>query len=193
VKRFCLVRHGQTDWNLEGRFQGQSDVPLNQTGRGEAQSLAGQLSSQSFSAIFTSDLLRAKETADVIAEVLGVPVTPEPRLREINQGEWEGQFVEVIRARNSTLWEQRTIDPANFHPPGGESVAEVAERTQAAMRNITHHYPTGSVLIVSHGLALATIICQNSGIPLGQAFNHIPENAIPTWVDWKESPQQNSL
>jgi broad specificity phosphatase PhoE len=114
-------------------------------------------------------------------------VTLEPRLREINQGEWEGQFVENIRARNAEHWDRRTIDPTHFHPPGGESVAEVAERTQAAMRNIAHLYPTGSVLIVSHGLALATIICRVNDFPLGEAFSHIPENAIPTWVEWKKS------
>jgi alpha-ribazole phosphatase/probable phosphoglycerate mutase len=187
VKRFCLVRHGQTDWNLEGRFQGQSDLPLNQIGRAEARSLAGQLRDQSFAAIFTSDLMRAKETAEIIGEEMGLQVTQEPRLREINQGEWEGQFVEDIIARNAELWDQRTIDPANFHPPGGESVTEVAERIQAAMRNIAKLYPTGTVLIVSHGLALATIICRERGIPIGEAFKHIPENAIPTWVDWKES------
>ncbi len=187
MKRFCLVRHGQTDWNLEGRFQGQSDLPLNQIGRAEARSLAGQLRDQSFAAIFTSDLVRAKETAEIIGEEMGLQVTQEPRLREINQGEWEGQFVEDIIARNAELWDQRTIDPANFHPPGGESVTEVAERIQAAMRNIAKLYPTGSVLIVSHGLALATIICHERGIPVGEALKHIPENAIPTWVDWNES------
>lgn len=188
MKRFCLVRHGQTDWNLGGRFQGQSDTPLNQTGRTEAHSLAGQLKGQSFAAIFTSDLIRAKETAEIIAEVLGLPVTLEPRLREINQGEWEGQFVEDIKARNAEHWDQRTIDPANFHPPGGESVAEIAERILDAMRNIVRLYSSGSIIIVSHGLALATLICREGGFPLGEAFRHIPENAIPTWVEWKEFP-----
>jgi broad specificity phosphatase PhoE len=180
------VRHGQTDWNLQGRYQGQSDVPLNQIGRAEAQSLARRLISQNFVAIYTSDLKRARETAEIIAGVLQLPVTPEPHLREINQGEWEGQLVDVIKARYAELWRQHTIDPANFHPPGGESVAEVAERVQSAVRNIAHLYPTGSVLIVSHGLALATIICRGLGIPVGKAYNQIPENAVPVWVDCKE-------
>ena len=186
MKRFCLVRHGQTDWNLEGRYQGQSDVPLNQIGRAEAQSLARRLIGQSFAAIYTSDLKRARETAEIIAKVLHLPVTPEPRLREINQGDWEGQFVEVIKAHYAELWRQRTIDPASFRPSGGESVAEVAERVHAAVRNIAHLYPTRSVLIVSHGLALATIICRGRGIPVGKAYDQIPENAVPIWVDWKE-------
>jgi broad specificity phosphatase PhoE len=184
--RFCLVRHGQTDWNLEGRYQGQSDVPLNQTGRAEAQSLAWRLRDQSFAAIHTSDLKRARETAEIIAEVLNLPVTLEPLMREINQGGWEGQFVEVIQARFAELWEQRTMNSASFRPPGGESVAEVAERVYAGMRNIAKCYPIGSVLIVSHGLALATIICREHGIPVGMAYHHIPENTVPFWVEWKD-------
>jgi probable phosphoglycerate mutase len=184
VKRFCLVRHGQTDWNRAGRYQGQSDVPLNQTGRAEAQSLAGQLSDHIFVAIYTSDLKRTTETAEIIGEVLRLPVTPEPRLREIDQGEWEGQFVDVIRARHAELWEQRGMDPASFRPPGGESVGEVFERMQNALNDIAQLYPTGNVLIVSHGLALATIICREQGIPVGKAYEQIPENAKPIWVDW---------
>jgi broad specificity phosphatase PhoE len=167
MKRFCLVRHGQTDWNLEGRLQGQSDVPLNQTGRAEARSLTRQLS-------------------DIIAGVLELPVTTEPRLREINQGEWEGQFAEDIKARHDEHWEQRNVDPIHFRPPGGESVAEVADRTQDVMSYIAHQHPFGSILVVSHGLALATIICREKGISLGKAFNNIPNNAFPVWVDWKE-------
>jgi broad specificity phosphatase PhoE len=180
------VRHGQTDWNLEGRFAGQTDVPLNQAGRAEAQSLAGRLSGYSFEVIHTSDLNRSMETAEIIAEVLHLPIMPEPGLREINQGEWEGQFVEDIKTKNAGLWEQRMIDPANFHPPGGESIAEVDERVHAAVRKIAQSYPSGAGLIVSHGLALATIICRAHDIPVEKAFNHIPENAVPIWVDWME-------
>lgn len=187
MKRFCLVRHGQTDWNLEGRFQGQSDVPLNRTGRGEARLLAKQLSSNSFAAIYSSDLKRAMETAEIIGEAVGETVTPDARLREINQGEWEGLFVEDIRSRNSELWERRTVNPAHFHPPGGESVSEVAKRTYAAMDDIDRLVPKGAVLIVSHGLALATIICRENGFTLEKAFSHIPENAAPVWVDWKKA------
>jgi probable phosphoglycerate mutase len=111
MTRFCLIRHGQTDWNLEGRYQGQSDVALNSVGKAQAHTLAGQLSGQSFSAIFSSDLIRAKETADILASALKAPVKVDPRLREINQGEWEGQLVEVLKAKYNGLWEMRTADP----------------------------------------------------------------------------------
>jgi broad specificity phosphatase PhoE len=186
MSRLCLIRHGQTDWNLEGRYHGQSDVPLNENGRTQARALAQQLQGQAFVAIYTSDLQRARETAEIIAAVLHLPVTLEPRLREINQGEWEGQLADVIKLRYAELWQQRILDPTNIRPPGGETVEEVAWRVYAALNDIARLHPTGSVLIASHGLALATVICELHSIPLGQAYTMIPNNAEPIWIDWEQ-------
>jgi alpha-ribazole phosphatase len=186
MSRLCLVRHGQTDWNLEGRYQGQSDMPLNETGRAQARALAQQLQDQPFTAIYTSDLQRARETAEIIAASVHLPVTLEPRLREINQGKWEGQLVEGIKARYAELWQRRTVDPTNVRPPGGETVGEVARRVYTALNDIARLHPTGCVLIVSHGLALATVICKVRGIRVGEAYTVIPDNVVPIWVDWVE-------
>ena len=184
MTRFCLIRHGQTEWNLEGRYTGQSDVPLNQTGRAQADILAQQLHDQSFAAVYSSDLKRAKETADIIATSVHLPVTVEPRLREINQGEWEGQLADVIKAHYAELWQQRNADPACVRPPGGETVGEVAQRVVAMLDDIARIHPNATVLIVSHGLALATVICKVNSIPIGQAYSVIPDNTEPIWVNW---------
>jgi broad specificity phosphatase PhoE len=181
----CLVRHGQTDWNLEGRYQGQSDVPLNEHGWAQANALTRRLQHQEFAAIYASDLLRAKQTAEIIAALHDLPVIVEPRLREINQGDWEGQLVDVIKDRYATLWEQRLVDPASVRPPGGETVGEVAGRVYAALDDIALRYPAGTVLIASHGLSLATVLCKVRSIPVGQAYTVIPENAHPVWVTWQ--------
>jgi broad specificity phosphatase PhoE len=186
MTRLCLVRHGQTDWNLEGRYQGQSDVSLNGNGCAQSRSLAEQLKGQPILAIYTSSLQRAKETAEIIAAAVHLPITSEPRLAEINQGEWEGQLVDVIKARYTELWHQRTVDPASLRPPGGETVEEVARRVHAALNDIAHTYPTGLVVVVSHGLALATVLCKVRGLSIGQAYTLIPDNAKPLWVDWVE-------
>ena len=180
----CLVRHGQTDWNLEGRYQGQSDVPLNEGGRTQARAVAGQLRVACFAEIYTSDLKRAKETADIIARHLHLPVTLEPRLREINQGEWEGQLVEVIKNRYARLWEERVRNPVMIRPPGGEALQEVAVRVYAALNDVARLHPESPVLIVSHGLALATAICRVRGVSIAQAYCMIPVNAEPIWIDW---------
>jgi probable phosphoglycerate mutase len=184
MTRLCLVRHGQTDWNLEGRYHGQSDVPLNQHGREQARQLAQQLLGQIFAAIYASDLWRARETAEIIAQVLHLAVNLDVRLREINQGAWEGQLVEAIKEQYIGLWRERARDPGNVRPPGGETVGEVAERVYAALDDIVKANPEGPVLVCSHGLALATVICRVQNIPTGQAYNIIPDNTTPIWVDW---------
>lgn len=185
MTQLCLIRHGQTDWNLEGRYQGQSDVPLNEKGLAQARSLIQQLDGQPFAAIFSSDLKRARQTAEHIAKHLGLTVQIEPRLREINQGEWEGVLVDEIKARYAEIWSQRTVDPASVRPPGGETVGEVARRVYAALDDISRLFPTGRVLIVSHGLSIATAVCRERGIPVGQAYTVIPDNVQPVWMEWQ--------
>jgi broad specificity phosphatase PhoE len=159
-------------------------VPLNNKGIEQSESLIEKLKDQNFSAIYVSDLMRAKQTVEPIANMLGLPIQVEPRLREINQGEWEGVLVDEIKARYAEVWSQRTVDPANVRPPGGETVREVAERVFAALDDIAHIYPNGRLLIVSHGLSIATAICRDKGIPVGQAYTVIPENVQPVWMDW---------
>ena len=194
MTHLCLIRHGQTDWNLEGRYQGQSDVPLNETGLAQARSLIEKLNGHSFNAIYVSDLKRARQTAAPIAKLLGLEVQIEPRLREINQGKWEGVLVDEIKARYAELWSQRTVDPASVRPPGGETVGEVAERVYAALDDISRLFPNGRVLVVAHGLSIATAICRDKGIPVGRAYTVIPDNVQPVWMDWKfdEKPALNS-
>ena len=182
---FCMVRHGQTDWNLEGRYQGQSDVPLNSTGLVQAGNLARALQKEHFDAVYSSDLTRARETAQAIVSVNGnLPIHFDPRLREINQGQWEGVQVEEIQKKYASLWQAHIDDPVQVRPPGGENVAEVFQRVKAVMDEISKNFPTGKVLVVSHGLVIATILCTVNGIPLGQAYHYIPENSVPIWLTW---------
>lgn len=193
MTRFCLVRHGQTDWNLEGRYQGQADVPLNATGLAQAQALARKLKDECLDAVYSSDLTRALETAYSIAAVHeDLPVHVDPRLREINQGQWEGVQVEKIRERFTELWHARQVDPVSVRPPGGETVGEVFQRVKAALDDLAGEYPGGKVLIVSHGLALATVLCSVNGISIGQAYQHIPENSTPVWITWSNSSSSGS-
>jgi len=190
MTRFCLVRHGQTAWNLEGRYQGQSDIPLNAAGLEQARELARTLQNVRFDAVYSSDLVRALETANTIIALQDhLQVHVDPRLREINQGEWEGVQIEEIRAHYAHLWQARQVDPVNLRPPGGETVGEVFQRMHSALDEIAGLYLGGNVLVVSHGLALATILCFIQGFPIGQAYLHIPDNSVPIWISW-QSPAQ---
>jgi broad specificity phosphatase PhoE len=187
MTRLCLIRHGITDWNFEGKYQGQSNVPLNDAGRIEVNELAKQLKKLTFSAIYSSDLQRAFETAEIIAKHLDLPIRIDSRLREINLGEWEGRNVNEIQSNYANLWIQRHQDPINARPPGGETLAEVAARVYTAIDEIASQTLDKSCIICSHGITLATIICKARKINLGLAYEVIPDNAKPLWVNWNGS------
>lgn len=186
-----LVRHGQTDWNLAGRWQGQaSDAPgLNDTGYAQALTIHEQLKGIEISAIYSSDLLRARQTAELIAKPMGLPVTLEPRLREINLGVWEGMPSEEIEAKYPRELAERARNPFRTRAPNGESPSEVTERVLAAINEIADKHRNESILIVAHGISLAVIICHSEGFPMEDVYLHIPDNAQPYHVQW---PQKNS-
>ncbi len=179
-----LVRHGQTDWNVLGRYQGHTDLPLNAVGQAQAQALARQLTGNPLAAIYSSDLRRARETAEVLAEALGLAVQPDPRLREMNLGAWEGQTVAEIVQRYPEAWAARTRDPLHARAPGGESVVEVAGRVTAAAESIAAVHPASQVLVVAHGVVLATLCCLARRQPLADVYNAIPDNGRPVIVRW---------
>lgn len=172
-----LIRHGQTDWNLEGRYSGQSDVPLNETGHKQAQNVAERLRGERIDAFYSSDLVRAYKTAETIAQAHNLPVHTERRLREINQGEWEGMLFADIRARFAREFERRAANPLDVAPPGGETVGEVKQRVLAALDDIVNEHPDGRVLIASHGLALAIIKAHVADRPIEEVWDLIPANA----------------
>lgn len=189
MTEFWLIRHGETDWNIEKRFQGQTDIPLNANGRLQAYELAERLNGTHFDAIYSSDLGRARETAEIIAAQVQVPVQFDIRLREIRHGAWEGQTLDPDKSL-----EMRSLyaDPLNAHAPGGETLAQVAARTAQALDEIASKFPDNHVLVVAHGVSLGVIICQAEGYPLGLAGQNRPENCtarIVTWISHSQVTQ----
>jgi broad specificity phosphatase PhoE len=184
---FWLVRHGQTDWNLTGRWQGQASFApgLNETGRAQVQAMRDQVRDGKLSAVYSSDLPRARQTAELIAEPLGLTVTLEPRLREIDLGLWEGMRLEEIERKYAGELDKRTRDPFHSRAPHGESLQEVVQRVLAAMDDIARKHLGESVLIVSHGISLAVIICRAEGFPMQDVYQHIPDNARPYRIQWQ--------
>ena len=139
--RIILARHGETDWNLERRWQGHSDRPLNETGRAQAEELAEQLAGEPISAVYSSDLVRAHETARIVAERLGLDVVAVPGLRERQFGTWEGlRDVEVER-----------LYPGLRNPPDGETRDELLRRVLESLEAIAAAHADETVLVVSHG------------------------------------------
>jgi broad specificity phosphatase PhoE len=148
VTTLLLVRHGETDWNAEGRLQGHTDRPLNAYGREQAKALAAQLAGEDVAAIYASDLARARETAEIVGERLGLPVVVDPDLREKNWGTWEG-----LTSEERLLVELE-----------GESTAEHQERTLRAVERIVERHPGQRVVVVTHGGSLRRIQADVSGI-----------------------------
>jgi broad specificity phosphatase PhoE len=186
MTQLWLARHGQTDWNLQNRWQGQSHKapPLNANGVQQAEALALELFGMHFDAFFSSDILRARQTADILAAKIGIRYQVDARLREIHQGVFEGEHVSDIPRLYPHAWLMRDRDPNNFRADGGESACEVGARMCHFADDVTRRFPTGNVLVVSHGFALATLICKSQGLPFGRAGQHILDNARAHVLTW---------
>ena len=161
---FLLARHGETEWNREERYQGHADPPLNEIGRGQAEELANDLGGP-VDAIFSSDLRRASETAQIVGARLGLPVQQEPGLREIDVGSWQGLTKAQIDGR----------------PWDGETYEHHADRVTRALREIAARYPEGRVLVVSHGGTMRRV-SSSSPLPRTRSVNGARPKPVLTAV-----------
>jgi probable phosphoglycerate mutase len=166
--RILLVRHGETDFNLTHRFQGRIDIPLNKEGKNQAQALALALKDEPLTAMYSSPLIRAMETARSIKAIHpSTPLFVEQGLTEMDLGEFDGMEAEYWAAHYQDLFKKWRSSPAEFRMPGGESLQEVQMRAVDTLERITKLYPSGiSLLFCSHNFVNRTILCFASGIPL---------------------------
>lgn len=155
-----LIRHGETDWNRSGRWQGLAPIPLNEDGREQARRLAAYLAACEVmaSAIYSSDLSRCRETAAIIASRLNKALHLDPRLREIDLGQWQGLTAEEIRFWDGTAHSYREADRHHRPFPGGESPHELAVRACAALDHARVNHAGGEIVIVTHGGVIRNIV-----------------------------------
>lgn len=154
-----IIRHGETAANVAGAFQGIGDDPLNARGQAQAQAVAQRLAADGYhlTAVYSSPLQRARQTAQLIAAASGdLPVQLDDDLSEYHLGEWDGLTYQQLRYEKR-LWEQMAIDP-NFAPPGGESAVQFATRVVRSLRRIVATHTGQTVAVVSHGGAMATAL-----------------------------------
>jgi broad specificity phosphatase PhoE len=154
LRRVVLLRHGQTDYNVAGRMQGHIDSQLTEEGREQALRAAPVLGAMPFDRIVSSDLTRAVDTANTIADVLGLPVKLDPRLRETHLGEWQGRRVDEVEVDYPGQIAEWRGDP-RWTPPGGESRVDVVRRSLPVVEEIdvdlAEEPGAQSLLIVAHG------------------------------------------
>lgn len=192
MANYIFVRHGQTDWNIEGRWQGHSNTNLNETGFHQAQNAAEILRDTHFSAVYSSDLLRAMNTAIAINQYHGHTIIEEPRLREQHLGKWEGLYVKEVPDKYPELWQKFIDYPIETVITDGESLQQLVDRMwDFYLEKEKMHQPDESILVVAHGLSLAVLLCKLNGLPLTEAYKQIPANATPIFFSGKiiDQPQ----
>jgi broad specificity phosphatase PhoE len=151
MTRLLLVRHGQSEWNAAGRIQGQIDIQLDELGLQQAQRIAERLATESVAAIYSSPLLRAKATAEAIADRFNVPVRLDPRLMEYDFGVISGSTWKDVEANHPELASRWLEDPWAVPVTGSEGRVNFAARVMAAVQDIMAQYPTEQVVVVAHG------------------------------------------
>lgn len=153
-----LIRHGETDWNRNRIFQGHQDVPLNENGQQQAFALVEALGDVTFTAIYSSDLTRAIQTAKPLAKHLGLEIQREKKLREIHVGLYEGIPVEEVITENPEWVKRFREGDPSFLIPGGESMGEFSDRVLNALESIAHRYQGQRVAVVTHGGAIGSAL-----------------------------------
>lgn len=174
-----LARHGQTDDNVEPlRFQGWRDTPLNATGRRQAAELAERTAGEGIVCLWSSDLMRARETAEIVGERIGLEPRLDPRLREASRGDWEGRLFDDVAREEPEAYAHWRNEPQDWRFPGGESLREQQERVSACIEDIR---AAGELpaLAVGHGGSIRVMLCLSD--PRGLAAFHefeVPNTSV---------------
>jgi probable phosphoglycerate mutase len=166
-----MVRHGETDWNRENRFQGHANTQLNETGREQARMLALELAGETFRAAYSSPLLRAHETALILAGRLDLEVEPADELMEVDVGSWSGLTRTDIEARFPDGF-NRWLEYGHGWDDG-ESYEELGERVISGLLRIAARHPDGNVLAVTHGGPIRSALAAAEGVPFDEARRSI--------------------
>lgn len=186
--RLILIRHGETDWNVTLKYQGQSQVPLNAQGRRQAELTAERLRRLQATALYASDITRAWETGMIIGAALNITLQPMPELREIDVGQWEGLTPEELYRRFPEHMAEYERDPARTVRLGGESYAQLQSRSLVALKRIQETYKLNdTILAVSHGGTIRALLCHVIGLDLIYFGRLWLDNGSLTELRYKEN------
>lgn len=177
---FYFLRHGQTDWNLAGRMQGHTDIPLNATGIAQAHSAAAQLKSLPITRIITSPLTRALTTAAIAAEATGLPLYVDSNLKERTFGSFEGELTADIRAKHNLVPEESI---SRILPPDAEQWPQTLSRAQTTIAHWLAKHPEETLLFIGHG-AFFRALHESLLNEHYEAANATPYHYSPTPIGW---------
>ena len=185
--RLILVRHGESEWNRIGRYQGQEDAPLSELGLRQAEALANRLRHEPIDAIYTSPLQRAKRTAEAIARFHpDVPFIDDAALCEIHHGAWQGLLAAEVRERYAETFEEWRTFPTRCQMPGGESFSNILKRTLNLRERICRLYSEGTVLLSTHDVVIKILIADALGMHMDRINRIWVTNASISVVEYTE-------
>lgn len=187
--RLCLIRHGETDWNVELRLQGHTDTSLNARGMAQAAALGRALASYRFDAVIASDLLRARQTAQPLVEGRELPLLLAPVLRERHFGCCEGMTLAEIRAELPDVAQALTGRAPDYAPPGGESTAQHRSRVIGGITTLAQQFSGKCIAVIFHGGSLEMVYRHVHRMPLEPMRDFPLPNASINWLrvgggDW---------
>lgn len=183
--RFCFVRHGETDWNVQRRLQGHIDTPLNQTGQAQAEATAKGLQGHVFDALYSSDLIRTLQTARYAAQLLDLPIHLRSDLRERHYGAFQGlTYTEAEHHFPADYARFKGREPAYEIIDEGESLLQHRARVQACLETIASKHAGQSVLIVTHGGVLDIVYRMATGLDLSAPRDFGIPNAALNWISF---------
>ncbi len=159
-----LVRHGQTAWNKEEIFRGRTDVPLDETGLKQAELVGEYFREIEIHAVYSSPLSRARQTAEGIARIHSLEVQALPGIIDMSFGNWEGHANQEIRKMDPETYRLWREQPHRVTLPGGESLDQVRTRAMAALEEVIHKHPRGTVVLVSHRVITKVLLCAILGL-----------------------------
>ncbi len=181
--RLLLVRHAQSAWNAGRRFQGRADPEISEHGRAQAEALQRLLRGRRLTAVYSSPLRRARETAAIAAREHGLPVNALPELSELGLGRWEGVSVDEVIAEDGERYHRWLRAPLDCPPPDGEPLPAVSDRVLSAMDQIISAHPDGDeLLVVGHGGIIGLYCCHILGLSLNALWRLRIDNASLTVV-----------
>ncbi len=193
--RIILVRHGETDWNKEGRFQGQIDIPLNETGKNQAQKASNFLKSIDFNKAYSSSMSRPLETAKIIlGKKSNLSILKIDELSEISHGLWEGKLEKEIKTTWPEMLDKWHQEPENVIMPEGESIEDVSKRSLNAWQNICKNQNKNDItLVVAHDAVNKTLICNLLGLSNSQIWTIKQGNGGITVIDIFDNPDKDNV
>lgn len=186
MTRIILVRHGETTWNVEGRYQGQEDTPLSQRGLQQGQLLAVGLRNIPIDVCISSPLQRSFQTCQFCAELHKLPVIADDRLLEINHGSWEGVLAKDIAAQYPQEFAQWHSQPHLVQMPGGENLEDVRRRARAAFDDYAATYPGKTVLVAAHDAVNKAIICDLLGLGMEHFWQIKQDNTCINVLEYND-------